>query len=152
MLLSHHLHFFFCYNNYSTLLVPIVNRSETMFLSEDRQNYYVHIFIIYILINTHQKAMLQIFVRKLVLAHQRSKQWFSHVKKMIRPIRIVNDVFSRVRKMIHPIRSHRGVWVSHQNFSPFIAACSAASHTFKLWITELAWISSDYFESLLLPQ
>ena len=65
--------------------------------------------------NTHQTAMLQIFVRKLVLANQRSEQWFSHVKKMIRPIRMANDVFSRVRKMIRPIRSHRGVWVSRQN-------------------------------------
>ena len=59
--------------------------------------------------------MLQIFVRKLVLANQRSEQWFSQVEKMIRPIRIANDVFSRVRKMIRPIRSHRGVWVSRQN-------------------------------------
>ena len=66
--------------------------------------------------NTHQTAMLQIFVRKLVLANQRSEQWFSQVEKMIRPIRIENDVFSRVKKkMIHPIWSHRGVWVSRQN-------------------------------------
>ena len=34
---------------------------------------------------------------------------------MIRPIRIANDVFSHVRKMIRPIRSHRGVRVSRQN-------------------------------------
>ena len=54
------------------------------------------------------------FVRKLVLANQRSERWFSHVKKMIRPIRIANDVFSRVRKMIRPIRSHRVMWVSRQ--------------------------------------
>ena len=40
------------------------------------------------------------FVRKLVLANQRSERWFSHVKKMIRPIRIANDVFSRVRKTV----------------------------------------------------
>ena len=65
--------------------------------------------------NTHQTAMLQIFLRKLVLANQRSEQWFSQVEKMIRPIRIANDVFSRVKKMIHPIWSHRGVWVSRQN-------------------------------------
>ena len=37
-------------------------------------------------------------------------------EKMIRPIRIANDVFSRVKRMIRPIRSHRGVWVSRQNF------------------------------------
>ena len=55
-------------------------------------------FIIYILRNTHQKAMSQIFVRKLVLANQRSERCFSHVKKMIRPI-----------------RSNRGVGVSRQN-------------------------------------
>ena len=77
--------------------------------------FYRRPFIIYILRNTHQKAMLEIFVRRLVLANQRSERWFSHVKKMIRPIRIANDVFSRVRKMIRPIRSHRGVWVSRQN-------------------------------------
>ena len=28
-----------------------------------------------------------------VLANQRSKQWFSHVNKMIGPIKIANDVF-----------------------------------------------------------
>ena len=33
------------------------------------------------------------FVRKLVLANQRSERWFSDVKKMIRPIRIANDFF-----------------------------------------------------------
>ena len=49
---------------------------------------------------------------------------------MIRPIRIANDVFSRVRKMIRPIRSHRGVSFAPK-FPPFIAACSAASHTFN---------------------
>ena len=69
------------------------------------------------------------FVRKLVIANQRSERLFSHVKKTIRPIRIANDVFSRVRKMIRPIRSHRGVGVSRQN-SRLIATCSAASHTF----------------------
>ena len=37
------------------------------------------------------------------------QRWFSHMKKMIRSIRIANDVFSLVRKMIRPIRSHRGV-------------------------------------------
>ena len=77
--------------------------------------FYRRPFIIYILRNTHQKAMSEIFVRRLVLANQRSERWFSHVKKMIRPIRIANDVFSRVRKMIRPVRSHRGVWVSRQN-------------------------------------
>ena len=35
--------------------------------------------------------MLQIFLRKLVLANQRSEQWFSQVEKMIRPIRIANE-------------------------------------------------------------
>ena len=69
----------------------------------------------YILRNTHQKVVLWILIRKWVLANQRSELWFSHVKKMIRPIRITNDVFSHVRKMIRPIRSHRGVWVSRQN-------------------------------------
>ena len=54
-------------------------------------------------------------IRKWVLANQRSELWFSHVKKMIRPIRIANDVFSHVRKMIRPIRSHGGMWVSRQN-------------------------------------
>ena len=73
------------------------------------------IFIIYILRNTHQKVVLQILIRKWVLTNQRSELWFSHVKKMTRPIRIANDVFSRVRKTTRPIRSHRGVWVSRQN-------------------------------------
>ena len=35
----------FCYNNYSTLLVPIVSRSETNSFSEDPQNYYAYIYI-----------------------------------------------------------------------------------------------------------
>ena len=49
---------------------------------------------------------------------------------MIRPIRIVNDVFLRVRKMKSVIRGHRGVGVSPK-FPPFIAAFSAALHTFN---------------------
>ena len=77
-------------------------------------------FIIYVLRNTHQKVVLKILIRKWVLANQRSELWFSHVKKMIRPIRIANDVFSHVRKIIRPIRSHRGVWVSRQNSRLFL--------------------------------
>ena len=61
------------------------------------------------------KAMSEIFIRKWVLAIQRSERWFSHVKTMIRPVKIANDVFSRVRKMTRPIRSHRGARVSRQN-------------------------------------
>ena len=59
------------------------------------------------------------------MSSSRSEEWtmVSHVKKMIRPIRIANDVSSHVRKMIRPIRSNRGVlWVSRQNsrlFSEF---------------------------------
>ena len=49
---------------------------------------------------------------------------------MIRPITIANDVFSRVGKMIRPIRSHRGVSFEPK-FPPFIAAYSAALHTFN---------------------
>ena len=80
----------------------------------------VHIsrFIIYILRKAHQKVAQMI--RKWVLANKRSDLWFSHVKKMMRPIRITNDVFSHVRKMIRPIRSHRGVWVSRQNSRLFL--------------------------------
>ena len=74
------------------------------------------ILIYYILTEKYSpKAMSSIFVRKLVLANQGNKRWFSHVRKMIRPVRIANDVFSRVRKMIRPIRSHRVVRVSRQN-------------------------------------
>ena len=45
------------------------------------------------------------------MSSSQSEEWtiVSHVKKIIRPIRIANDVFSHVRKMIRPIRSHRGV-------------------------------------------
>ena len=42
--------------------------------------------------------MSYIFVRKLVLANQRSERWFSHVKKMILPIRIANDVIFTCEK------------------------------------------------------
>ena len=76
------------------------------------------------------KSFVENFVSKLALANPTSERWFSHVKKMIRPIRIANDVFSRVRKMIRPIRSHRGVSFAPK-FPPLIAACSAASHTFN---------------------
>ena len=76
------------------------------------------------------KSYVVNFRTQLVLANQRSERWFSHVKRMIPPIRIANDVFSRVRKMIRPIRSHRGAGFAPK-FSPFIAACSAASHTFN---------------------
>ena len=70
----------------------------------------------------------EIFVRKRVLASQRSERWFSCVKKMTRPIKIANDVFSCVRKMIPPIRSY----VSFApKFPPFLAAGSAASNTFN---------------------
>ena len=57
------------------------------------------------------------------MSSSQSQEWtmfFTHVKKMIRPIRIANDVFSHVRKMIRPIRSHRGVWVSRQNSRLFL--------------------------------
>ena len=70
------------------------------------------IIIIYILRNTHQKAMSKIFVRKLVLANQRSERWFSHVKKMIRPIRSHRDVRvscqnSRLLlQLVAPLRTH----------------------------------------------
>ena len=65
---------------------------------------------------------------------QRSERCFSHVKKMIRPIRIANDVnFTMVRL----IRSHRCVSFAPK-FPPFIGACSlqrprfaSASQTFN---------------------
>ena len=76
------------------------------------------------------KSYVVNFVRKLVLANQRSERWFSHVKNMIRLIRIANDVFSRVRKMIRPIRSHRGVWVSRQN-SRLLLQLAAPLRTFS---------------------
>ena len=51
-----------------------------------------------------------------VLANQRSKRCFSHVKKKrIRPIRSANDISSCAREMIHPIKSQSDVWVSRQN-------------------------------------
>ena len=76
------------------------------------------------------KSYVVNFRTQLVLANQRSERWFSHVKRMIPPIRIANDVFSRVRKVIRPIRSHRGAGFAPK-FSPFIATCSSASHTFN---------------------
>ena len=39
------------------------------------------------------KSYVVNFRTQFVVANQRSKRWFSHVKKMIRPIRIANDVF-----------------------------------------------------------
>ena len=86
------------------------------------------IIIIYILRNTHQKAMSKIFVRKLVLANQRSERWFSHVKKMIRPIRIANDVFTCKKNDTSNQKPQRCASFVPK-FPPFIAACSAASHT-----------------------
>lgn len=53
----------------------------------------VILIIVYIPRNSHQKAMSEVFVRKLVVANQRSQRWFSLVKK----------------KKIRPIRIHRGV-------------------------------------------
>ena len=34
-------------------------------------------------------------------------------------------MFFHGRKMIRPVKSHRGLWVSHQNFLLFLGACSA---------------------------
>ena len=89
------------------------------------------ISIIYILRNTHQKAMSYILIHKWIPSNQMSEWWFSHEKKMIPPIRIANNVFfffffSRMRKMICPIRRHRSVWVSHRN-SPLLKALAAYS-------------------------
>ena len=56
------------------------------------------------------------------MSSSQSEEWtmvFTR-EKMIRPMRIANDVFSHVRKMIRPIRSHRGVWVSRQNSHLFL--------------------------------
>ena len=53
-------------------------------------------------------------------------------EKIIRPIRIANDVFSRVRKMIRPISLEATeVCDFRAKITPFIAACSAVSHTFN---------------------
>ena len=89
-----------------------------------------------ILRNTHQKAMLSIFIGKWVLANQRRGRWLSLVQKRIRPIRIAKDVFSGGGKMLRPIRSHRGVWVSRQNFRLFlqVAATLPTNSTRKVFL------------------
>ena len=53
------------------------------------------------------------------------------MKKLIRPIRIGNDVFSRVRKNDTSNQKPQRCVSFAPKFPPFIAACSAASHTFK---------------------
>ena len=71
------------------------NPNWAIFLSEWKvkaRNHYSYV------INLHRQRS----------SSQRSERCFSHVKKMIPPIRIANDVFSPVRKMIRPIISHRG--------------------------------------------
>ena len=55
------------------------------------------------------KSYVVNFRTQISSSQSEERTMFSHVKKMIRPIRIANDVFSRVRKMTRPIRSHRGV-------------------------------------------
>ena len=100
-------------------------------------------------------------IRKWVLANQRSELWLSHVKNMIRPIRIANDVFSNVRKMIRPIRSHRGVWVSRQNSRLFLQLAerrfahiqrekfySKSFFSLKKWKTFQKWSGIVSFVSL----
>ena len=64
-------------------------------------------------------------IRKWVLANQRSELWFSHVKKMIRPIRIANDIFSRVRKNDTSNQKPQRCVSFAPKFPPFIAACWA---------------------------
>ena len=79
------------------------------------------------------------FIRKSVLANQRSERCFSHVKRMISPIRMANDVFSRVKKKndMSNQRSQRCVSFVRK-FRPFKRACSlqrprfaSASQTFN---------------------
>ena len=91
------------------------------------------IVIIYILRNTHQKAVVN-FHTQTSSSHQRSERCFSHVKKKIRPIRIANDVNFT---MIRLIRSRRCVRFGTK-FPPFIGALSlqrprfaSASQTFN---------------------
>ena len=50
---------------------------------------------------------------------------------MIRPIRIANDVFSRVKKNDTSNQKPQRCVSFAPKFPPFIAACSAASHTFN---------------------
>ena len=68
-------------------------------------------------------------IRKWVLANQRSELWFSHVKKMIRPIRIANDIFSRVRKNDTSHQKPQRCVSFAPKFPPFIAACWAPLRT-----------------------
>ena len=51
-------------------------------------------------------------------------------EKMIRPIRIANDIFSHVRNDTSNQKPQRCVSFAPK-FPPFIASCSAASHTFN---------------------
>ena len=70
-------------------------------------------------------------IRKWVLANQRSEPWFSHVKKMIRPIRIANDIFSRVRKNdTSNQKPQRCVSFAPKIPAFYCSLLSAASHTF----------------------
>ena len=73
------------------------------------------IFTIYILRNTHQKAMSQIFIPKWVLAYQKSEQPYSQMKKMIR-----RCIF-RCEK--NETSNQRCVSFAPK-FPPFIGACS----------------------------
>ena len=79
--------------------------------------------------NTHQTAMLQIFVRKLVLANQRSEQWFSHVKKNDTSNQNRERCFFTCEKNDTSNQKPQRCVSFAPKFPPFIAACSAASHT-----------------------
>ena len=68
--------------------------------------------------------MWQILIRKWVLANQRNERCFSHVRKMIRQIRIKHEVFFHAcKKMTRPIKVYR---VSFQN-SPLLQAFAVFS-------------------------
>ena len=89
------------------------------------------IFIIYILRNTHQKVVLQILIRKWVLTNQRSKLWFSHVKKNDTSNQNRERCFFTCEKNDTSNQKPQRRVSFASKFSPFIVACSAASHTFK---------------------
>ena len=65
---------------------------------------------------------------KWVLANQRSELWFSHVKKMIRPIRIANEVFYMWENDTSNQKPQRCVSCAPK-FPPFLAACWAPLRT-----------------------
>ena len=72
-----------------------------------------------------------------VLANQRSKQWFSHVNKMIGPIKIANDVFHVWEKNTSNQKTQRCVSFTPK-FPPLIGTCSL-QHPLRRCYAEIQW-------------